>query len=253
MPRIVVTPFFFIALAVLVSTAAWAGPEAGSLQPILPKTEKPTTLFGYAGKRPLDPSTRGGIARTTPAPRIETAAFGAAVECLPVRPRMVTPTPGPGPGRRRASGAPDRRVGVRGRVVLAVRAVRAVLSDDAGERRRAVHLAAPVVERVPRRQRGAALRPVRSRVRPGRSTARRANRAPSRAIRASWSDVRRAWCATSPRRPAAPATRRTRALLRALPELVRSARARGLRAVLGRRLGPRLGLGSRLLVAPPEA
>lgn len=95
MPRIVVTPFFFIALAVLVSTAAWAGPEAGSLQPILPKTEKPTTLFGYAGKRPLDPSTRGGIARTTPAPRIETAAFGAAVECLPVRPRMVTPSPAP--------------------------------------------------------------------------------------------------------------------------------------------------------------
>ena len=95
MPRIVVTPFLFAALALLVAGPAWAGPETATLQPLLPKTEKPSTLFGYAGKRPLDPGTRSGIARTTTPPRIETAAFGAAVACLPVRPRMAPPSPAP--------------------------------------------------------------------------------------------------------------------------------------------------------------
>lgn len=95
MQRIVVTSCIVALATLLVAGTAWAGPEAGSVKPILAKTAKPTTLFGYSGQRPLDPTTRTGIARPTPAPRIQTAAFGAATQCLPARPRMVTPTPAP--------------------------------------------------------------------------------------------------------------------------------------------------------------
>ena len=85
MQRIVVISCIVALATLLAAGTAWAGPDTGSVKPILPKTVKPTTLFGYSGKRPLDPGTRSGIARPTPAPRIQTAAFGAATRCL--RPR----------------------------------------------------------------------------------------------------------------------------------------------------------------------
>ena len=92
----IVTTLFVVTLATLLGAgSAWAGPETGSLTPILPRTDKPTTLFGYAGQRPLDSNTPSGIAHPTPAPRVETAAFGAATRCLPVKPKLVTPTAAP--------------------------------------------------------------------------------------------------------------------------------------------------------------
>ena len=95
MQRIVTTSFVVLLATLLVAGTAWAGPDTGSMKPILRKTDKPTTMFGYSGMRPLDSSTRTGIARPTTAPRIQVAAFGAATRCLPARPRMVTPTPAP--------------------------------------------------------------------------------------------------------------------------------------------------------------
>ena len=95
MQRIVLTSWVAVLAVVLMAGTAWAGPDTGPMKPILPKTAKPTTLFGYAGKRPLDASRPSGIARPTPAPRVETAAFGAATDCLPAKPKLVTPSPAP--------------------------------------------------------------------------------------------------------------------------------------------------------------
>lgn len=95
MQRIVVT-FVVAAVAVLlVAGTAWAGPDTGSVKPALVKTLKPTTLFGYSARRPLDSNTPSGIARPAPAPRIETAAFGAATQCLPAKPAIVRPNTRP--------------------------------------------------------------------------------------------------------------------------------------------------------------
>lgn len=91
MQRILMTIALATLAVVLVAGTAWAGPDTGSAKPLLTKTAKPTTLFGYAGKRPLDSNTPSGIARPEPAPRIETAAFGAATQCLPAKPAIVRP------------------------------------------------------------------------------------------------------------------------------------------------------------------
>ena len=107
MLRIVVTSFVVALAVVLVAGSAWAGPEATLL---VPKTERPTSLFGYAGRRPLDPSSPKGIIRPTPAPRIETAAFGAATRCLPARPAIVRPTPAPD---LRVASRDERRIVIR--------------------------------------------------------------------------------------------------------------------------------------------
>lgn len=86
MRRFVATSCFVLLMLLGLGTpAALAGPMS------------PPTFFGYAGERPLVPSSPTGIARPTPAPAVDTGAFGAATTCMPAgfHASVVRPTPAP--------------------------------------------------------------------------------------------------------------------------------------------------------------